>query len=545
MPEAMMMRGDEALAYGAATAGVGLVAGYPGSPATSVFNHLLARAGEIQAHWAPNERVAMEMAFGASLTGMRSLVVLKSVGMNVALDPLATMALSGCHAGLVIALGDDPGGWGSQNEQDSRWAARVAEVPVIEPLDVAQAPALMTQAYAWSESLGLPVIVRFTRAFALGCEAVSGAWELPPSTKRFLRAQDRWVVLPPVVEKRHRTLHRRLRKLSRLLDASPYDRASGQGSVGVLAVGYTYTKLEQLLASQQTRPRLLGLSSVWPLPERSLARWLEPLTRVLILEEGGPFVEQSVRSLVQRCGFPIQVLGRDRMCVVRDGAVPEEDELDGRQIGRALATLDPAYGGSEGAPCPRHMPAETPLCEDCPYRPVFEALLQAMARHGGRERYIVVGEPGCMVRANLPPMNLFDVKYSLGSGPGLSLGLALGAGSHHVVGILGDSSFLHSGITALPHVARCDPPLTLLVLDNGTTALTGGQPHAGSTVDEKGNRRCPVDLAEAILALGAKPEVCSATDAATLGRCLGEALVAESLRVIIARGPCPRHEAAC
>jgi indolepyruvate ferredoxin oxidoreductase alpha subunit len=215
------LRGDQALAWGALAAGVTVVSGYPGSPATGVFDAFMSMAGGDEAspkagthiQWAPNEKVALELAYGASLAGARALVVLKSVGLNIALDPLATMVLSGCHAGLVILLGDDPGGWGSQNEQDSRWLARVAEVPVVEPTSVHHAAALMTQAYAWSESLGTPVIVRVTGALTLAQGDVEEPWQLPPFEQGLIRQRDRWVVLPANVVARRRSQHRRLRQI--------------------------------------------------------------------------------------------------------------------------------------------------------------------------------------------------------------------------------------------------------------------------------------------------------------------------------------------
>ena len=332
------MRGDEALAMGALAAGVRMVTGYPGSPATGVFDSFLAATGPEQAHvqWAPNEKVAMELAFGASLAGSRALVVLKSVGMNIALDPLATMALSGCHAGLVILLGDDPGGWASQNEQDSRWAARVAEVPIIEPTCVEQAASTMTQAFAWSESLGTPVVVRITRALALAEGIVEEPWKLPPSKKRFSRMRNRWIVLPYLVVRRHQGLHRRLRQMRHLLEASPYDVSTGQGRIGVLAVGCTHVKLLEALGERSSQYRILSLSSVWPLPEDSLTRWLRQVDRVLILEEGGPFVEQELRALVQRQKLTSEILGR------AERTIPQEGELTEAGIAEALTKLSPS-----------------------------------------------------------------------------------------------------------------------------------------------------------------------------------------------------------
>ena len=497
--------------------------------------------------WAPNEKVALELAYGASLAGARALVVLKSVGLNIALDPLATMVLSGCHAGLVILLGDDPGGWGSQNEQDSRWLARVAEVPVVEPTGVHQAAALMAQAYAWSESLSTPVIVRVTGALTLAEGPVEEPWQLPPFEQRFIRQRDRWVVLPANVVARRRTQHRRLRQIQERFEISPYDVIEGQGTLGVVAVGVMAAKLHALLRRtlRGAAPwSVLSLSSVFPLPETALTRWAQGMERVLVLEEGSPFVEESLRDLAQRCGLSLPILGRS------DCAVAEEGELNEPQIAQALQRLDPVFQYIPGEQGQRAMPSRVPLCDYCPYRPTFDALVRSMERHGGRQRHIVVGETGCMVRANLPPMELFDVKYSLGSGLGMGLGLAavtamrgedMRGDAPHVVALLGDSSFFHSDINAMPYAAQVGLPLLVLVLDNGTTALTGGQVHPGSTTDERGHPRPAADLVSVIRGCGAQPELHTIEDLPALEAALDRALGDRAFHVLVVRGPCPKY----
>jgi indolepyruvate ferredoxin oxidoreductase alpha subunit len=530
------VRGDEALARGILAAGVRLVTGYPGSPATTIFDRLIEAGDGLDARWAPNEKVAMEIAFGASLAGTRSLVVLKSVGLNIALDPLATMALSGGHAGLVILVGDDPGGWSSQNEQDSRWLARVAEVPIIEPVSVQQAAAIMVQAYTWSETLGLPIIVRITSALVEAQGIVDEPWDLPVSRRGFLRRRNRWVVLPVGVTRWHRRLHRLLRQFQEMLEASPYDVGTGGGSaVGVIAAGATHIKLLNLLGDTLPHYRVLGLSSSWPLPQEALTRWLRGMERVVVLEEGGPFVEQQLLALAHDARLPVRILGRG------DSVVPEEGELSAAHIVDALAHILPSESLPQAPGNNREMPSRTPLCEDCPYIPAMEALLNAMERHGGRQRHIVIGETGCMVRANLPPMELFDVKYSLGAGLGLGIGLATTDRAHRAVALLGDSSFFHTDINALPHAVALDPPLAVVILDNGTTALTGGQTHPGSAQDERGQPRVAADIAAIVRGFGIEPYDCLAQDPAALAAAYDDALTADGLRVIVVRGPCPSH----
>ena len=535
-PSNPVTRGDQALARGAVAAAVSVVTGYPGSPSTGVMDALIDSLGpEKHVQWAPNEKVAVELAFGASLAGARSLVVLKSVGMNIALDPLATISLSGCQAGMVILLGDDPGAWSSQNEQDSRWLARTSELPIIAPTSVAQAGSLMVQAFAWSESIGTPVIVHITRALALAEEEVADPWELPESKKRFLRRRNRWVVLPYLVNGRHRAQHRRLRRMQHMLDASPYDLATGRGPLGVVAVGYAHTKLAVTIGRRPHGFRVLGLSSLWPLPERSLLDWLHHVERMLVIEEGGPFVEEGLRALIQRHRLPVRVLGRFTR------AIPMEGELSESDLDRALGLLSSEYEPTPREDTQRPMPSTVPLCDDCGYLPTLESLLRAMEQNGGRRRYVVVGETGCMVRANLPPWEFFDVKYSLGSGLGIGMGLALREPRRRVVALLGDSSFFHSDINAMPYAAQLNPTMLVVILDNDTTALTGGQAHPGSSLDERGRLRERVDIAEIVRACGVEPHDLRATDPESLDAAFTTALSAEGLTVVVVRAPCPKY----
>jgi indolepyruvate ferredoxin oxidoreductase, alpha subunit len=533
------IRGDLALAHGALAAGVSLVTGYPGSPATGVFDALLELAPEdAYVHWAPNEKVAMEMGMGASLAGRRALVVLKSVGLNVALDPLATFSYSGAFGGLVILVGDDPQGWSSQNEQDSRWLARLAELPLIEPTDVGQAAALLAQAYAWSEAHRMPIIVRITTGLSLDRAPIAQPWQLPPPVGVFPRQRGRWVVLPENVVKRRRTLHRRLRELAQDLALSPFDHAHGQGPLGVLAVGHAWAKLVALLGDEPPLSAL-ALSSTFPLPEEPLLRWLASLERLLVLEEGGPFIEQELRALLQRRGLALQVLGR------QDRTMPEEGELSGAHLAAGLKALAPDLALPSIEEHARSMPSKTPLCEGCGYWPVMQALVNEMEAHGGRRQHIVVGETGCMVRGDLPPLELFDVKYSLGASLGIGLGLALAGGqgrSHpRVVTLVGDSAFFHTNLNALPQIVQAHPPMTVIILDNRVTALTGGQVHPGTPQDERGAPRPGADIAAVLRAYGIQPALASPDDPVTLREAIAHALTCPGPSFVLAHVPCVRY----
>jgi indolepyruvate ferredoxin oxidoreductase alpha subunit len=548
-PMTQPVSGAVALARGAIEAGVSLVVGYPGAPATSVVTAVLALTSpeEVRVEWTSNEKVAMEMAFGASLGGTRSLLCVKSVGLNVALDPLMAFNLTGCNAGFVILVGDDPGGWGSQNEQDSRALAMAAELPLLEPTTAAEARQAMRQAFQLSEETGLPAVVRITRALALA-EAETRVFQTlevsedfqslaPP---RFQREFMRWVVLPINVVALHSRLHRRLEVVRKRFEGSSFNEVEGTGAQGVIAAGFVYQKLSDLLGG--TVPsglRILRLGTIYPLPVERVADFFQSVESVLVLEETAPLVERVVRATAQQAGLTLPIYGRD------SGHVPRAGELFGSHIAEALrGCLQLQVGPVEGESS-RSMPSREPLCDGCPYVPTFDALTEVIAQLEGRDEVIVVGDPGCMVRAQLSPYELLDVKISLGSGIGMAAGMALsqtraGTGKR-VVALCGDSGFLHSGFNGLMDAAQVDARMLVLILDNGTSALSGGQPHPASQSDARGRLRRAVDLVALAREAGAGMVQAVDLDAAEDVRAAIEGgMKFDGLAVVIARGQCRR-----
>jgi len=521
--------GAQALAEGALAAGVQVVAGYPGSPATTVLDHL-AQFDLRYVGWAANEKVAAEIVAGASLGGSRSALVLKSVGLNIALDPLSTLSMTGCRAGMVILLGDDPGATGSQNEQDSRWLARTAELPVVEPTSVADAAALVSQAFAWSESAETPIIVRFTTSLSRATGRCNEPWKLPPSARRFLHKEYRWISYPPVAQRRHKALRRRLRAVAGMFEASPYDRATGSGTLGVVAVGHIAARIADLLPTLPVEragdpPALLSLASSWPLPEQSLGHWLTRRERVLVLEEGGPFVEEQIAALCQRHRIQVEILGR------HNDIIPNQGALSAAPIAKGLNALDPRFGT---LPPDASQPMPVDLCHGCLYRPLFASLTKAMNTIG-RRQFITVGETGCVVRGLTQDETLLDVKLSLGSALGLGLGLAASSSKQRVVALVGDSSLFHSDINALPQLAESQPNMLLVVLQNGSAALTGGQTYPSG-------ERNPTELIAAILdAVGLTAQIVDSRDAVNTEAAIREGLNAQGLRILIVDAPCTRH----
>ncbi len=548
MPE--HISGAEALARGALESGVALVASYPGAPVTAVVNRILAvtASGEVRVEWASNEKAAAEMAFGASLGGSRALLCVKSVGLNIALDPLMVFNLSGCNAGMVVLVGDDPGSWGSQNEQDSRAVIQATELPMLEPATVPDAQAAMREAFQLSEEAGLPVFVRITRALILAEGPALAEAALPTEPPSgFLREFMRWVVLPVNVVDYHRRLHQRLEMVKTSFEDSPLNGVEGDGFQGVIAAGFVYQKLMDTLGG--TVPpelRILRLGTFSPFPSGRVTAFLQTVESALVLEETAPLVERAVRAAAQEAKLTLPIYGRDT------GHLTSAGELFAPHLAAALNRFSPTLTLSEEGETERPRPSRTPLNPECPYLPIFDALLEVITQMGDREDFVIVGDPGCMVRAQ-ESHQLMDVKGSLGSSIGMAAGIALslskgalskGASKSQpkkrVIALSGDSGFLHSNYAGLMDAVQMEAQLLVLVLDNGTTALSGGQPHPASAVNARGISTPPVDLAALARTTGAGLALTvEVARLEYLRNAIEEGMKFEGTAVVIARGLCP------
>jgi indolepyruvate ferredoxin oxidoreductase alpha subunit len=540
--------GVHALAEGAISAGVSLVTGYPGAPATGVVDKILSlsQPDAVRIEWTSNEKVALEVAFGASLGGQRALFCAKSVGLNIALDPLMVINLSGCNAGLVLLVGDDPGSWGSQNEQDSRPLGIAAEIPVLEPTTVPDAGAAIRSAFELSEQIRLPVIVLFTSALATGRAQVEppaqGSAVTPPD---YIREFMKWVVLPVNAVQLHGRLHDRLARVQAGFETSQLNGSLGSGRRRIVAAGYAFQKLMDVVSELPAGLAVFRLGTIFPLPvsrsldqtssDSGLLPFVVGSDSVLVLEEGSPLVERALCAALQAAKISSTVCGQDT------GHVPQTGELFGPEIAAAVNCWWPEAALTASGAVGRPRPSRQPFCEGCSYIPAFDALLSVMQADRGRDAYIVVGEPGCMVRSQLPPYELMDVKLSLGASIGMATGLALTNRRERVIAITGDSAFLHTGVNGLMDAARIGTQLTVLILDNLTTALSGGQPHPASPVDARGCQRRPLELAQIARAAGAaEVQVVDLDRGEQMEEPIRQALRSQGVSVVIARGRCPR-----
>ena len=540
--------GEQALAYGAWAAGVRVVTGYPGSPSSGVVEHLLAISApdEVHIQWSANEKVAFETALGASLAGQRALVCMKSVGFNIALDPVMTANLTGVLAGLVILVGDDPGAWASQNEQDSRYLAAFAELPLLEPASPAEGAAMMGAAFDLSEEIELPVVVRETRDFSRqrGIVGVGLRAHPPlprdPSRPPSFASRDpqelKWVSLPFNVVANHRRLHERLTEVAARFDHSPFNTVEGQGSMGILTAGFGHAKLLQALPEGiPADVSVLKLGTLYPLPQEFLAAFLTGKRKVLVVEETEPFLEERLRALAQRRELALHIQGKET------GHLPREGALTVEQIRTAVAELRgkplPPSIGTAGQEAAR--PSQQGLCKGCFYIPLFEALRDTLAEL--ERRAVICADPGCGIRIHQSPFEMLHVKYSMGSAIGLASGLWLAGVEEVPIALVGDSSFFHTGLNGLFSAAASGAHILVLILDNGSAAMTGGQPHPGSGRDARGSQVRAVQLEGLLRACAVDYLVTiDPTKHSATRRALRDALPAQGLRVVIARGKCIR-----
>jgi indolepyruvate ferredoxin oxidoreductase alpha subunit len=543
--------GAQLLAQGVLDAGVGLITGYPGSPITQVVDEVVqsSTSNTVRVEWTSNEKTAIEIAYGASLGGLRSLLCVKSVGLNIALDPLMALNLAGCEAGFVILVGDDPGGWGSQNEQDSRSLAKVAQIPLLEPTTTGEALSMMVSAFQLSEESGLPIVLRVIRALTSSVATpVPSRDTIRPTVRSPLQGEfERRVVLPENVVPRHEALLDNMEKISTQFNSSIFNAIEGQGEYGVITSGFAYQKVIDLLeGSLPSELCVLRVGTLNPLPYPLIERFLRGVSSAIVIEESVPLLEREVRAVAQRSGMHLPIFGRDT------AHVPLVGELFSSQLSASFQQFLPDHSWPGGEVVEeRAMPSKEPLCEGCSYIPVFDALVEVMERGGGRERFIVVGDPGCMVRAQTKPYDLLDVKTSLGSSISIAAGIAL---SHRdgesekdawsgnrkkVIALSGDSGFFHSGYSGLIDAVRLGVELLVIILENGSAALSGGQPHAGTAIDLIGAPRRPVKVKGLAEQSGAHTVCVIDTDGGQdLLHAFEDGLLSEGVSVVIAQGTC-------
>ena len=494
-----LLNGDQAMAYGALSCGVKLVTSYPGSPSSGTVETLieLAKDHNFYVEWSSNERVALEMGIGASIAGRRTLVCTKSVGLNVMIDPLMVLNLTPVNGGLVILLGDDPGGYGSQNDQDSRPLVASLEMPMMEPAGPAEAYAMMREAFGLSEKLQTAVIIRETRSFAQQVEPVS----VPDVAYRqsdigLARESFRFVPVPLNAVEKHRALHERVDTARVWAESSEFNRETGTGEKGIIGGGFAYKKLCEVVEEERSQKiRLLKLGILYPLPRITITNFLQDCHEVLVIEETEPYLEIQIKAIAHEMNCSTKITGKQNRHFSREG------ELFRWQIQRALSEFIPEFvpaaeflKGNEI----EENPKKKNFCAGCRYDEVLDILDEA-ARSLGQKPFLV-GDPGCLVTV----ADRLDAKYALGSAVGVADGLSKAGIDERAVAIFGDSSFFHSALPAVCNAVHNRSDILMVVLDNKATATSGFQPHPGVGKDALGNEAPSLDIIEIARACGVK-----------------------------------------
>lgn len=506
-----LLSGNEAIARGAWEAGARIGVGYPGTPSTETLENFV-RLPDVYAEWAPNEKVALEVAAGVSMGGKRSLVTMKHVGLNVAADPLFTLAYTGVGAGLVILVADDPGMHSSQNEQDSRNYAAFAGVPILEPTDSAEARDMTAEAFELSERFDVPVLIRSsTRVSHAKSPVELGEGSEAPERTGYATDAAKWVMMPAMARQRRLIWDERIRSLAEFAETTPLNRLEMRSAdMGIVTSGISYEHVREALPDAS----VLKLGMSFPLPAGLIRQFASQVDRFVVVEEAGDYLARSIRSL----GIE-----------VADSGVPRSGELSPGTIRRAFGLEPPAEREAE-----TDLPPRPPLmCPGCPHRPVFNALRKARAA--------VTGDIGCYTLGALPPLSAMDSCVCMGASIGMAHGMELAGGveKRPVVAVIGDSTFAHSGVTGLMNTAYNMGSGTILILDNRITAMTGHQGNPVNGITLGGRNSVEVDLAKLAQALGiSRVRVEDPHDLAAVEAAIKEETAAEELSVIVFRAPC-------
>ncbi len=505
-----ILLGNAAVARGAYEAGVTVSAAYPGTPSTEITEEI-SKYDEVYSEWSPNEKVAMEVAIGASFAGARSLVCMKHVGLNVAADPMFTFAYTGVNGGAVIVVADDPGMHSSQNEQDSRFYARSAHLPMIEPADSQEAKDFIKAAYAISEQFDTPVLYRMTTRVAHSRSLVSFEDRVVPELKEFSRKPEKYVMIPARARVRHVAVEQRMKDLAAFAEETSLNSVEYlSDEVGIVCSGCVYQTVKE--AYPEASVFKLGL--VYPLPLKKLAEFASKVKKVIVIEELEPFFEKQMKANGIDCH------GKDVFSVQGEISVSDiRERLFGEQIVKGEADL----------------PARPPvMCAGCPHRGVFHVLRKLKMN--------VFGDIGCYSLGSAAPLNAVDAVVCMGASVGMALGYEKARGiesAKNTVSVIGDSTFIHSGITGVIDSVYNKGVGTLIILDNSTTGMTGHQNHPATGYTIKGTPTTKLDLEALVKACGvSRVTTVHAYDVAKVEAVVKAETAAEEFSVIIAKRPC-------
>ena len=508
-----LMLGNAAVARGLYEAGCSVISSYPGTPSTEITEEA-AKYDEIYCEWAPNEKVAMEVAFGAALAGKRSFCGMKHVGLNVAADPMYTMSYTGINAGLVIGVADDAGMHSSQNEQDSRHHAIAAKVPMLEPSDSAEALEFTKLAYELSEQFDTPVLIKMCTRVAHSQSVVEPGERVVPETVPYVKQINKYVMMPAMAKQRHLVVEERTRKLIEWAETAPINRVEMGGTeMGIITSSTSYQYVKEVFGDSVS---VLKLGMANPMPERLIKDFAAKVDKLVVVEELDPIIENHCRML------GLEVTGKD--------VLPMEDEfsqnLIAQRLGREVHT-----GKALDEAIPNRPPV---MCAGCPHRGMFYTL--------NKNRCTVLGDIGCYTLGAVAPLAAMELTLCMGASISSIHGFnkALGEkGEKNTVAVIGDSTFMHSGMTGLANIAYNQSNSTVIILDNSITGMTGHQQNPTTGYNIKGEPAGKIDLEALCRAMGFnRVRVVDPYNLKECDQAIKEELAANEPSVIISRRPC-------
>lgn len=507
-----LLSGDEAVARGAFEAGIRVATAYPGTPSTEILETIAKTYPSIDSQWSPNEKVAFEVALGASMGGGRALVAMKHVGLNVAADPLFTAAYTGVTGALVVITADDPQLHSSQNEQDNRWYARAAKVPMLEPADSQEAKEMIAAAVEISERFDTPVLVRLTTRVAHSESVVAFAEPRPrAAVPAYKAAREKFVMIPAYARRRHKFVEERTRAIAEFAETSGVNRVEeGSRDLGVICSGVAYQYVKEAFPNAS----VLKLGLTFPLPKRLISAFAASVKRAVVVEELDDILATEIRAMglaVESKAEPFLLgeLDPDRVRAIVEGARTESARA-------AVAARPPA------------------MCAGCPHRGAFHVLKKMKA--------ILTGDIGCYTLSVMPPLEVMDSCVCMGASIGMAFGMRKvlpPEDARRVVGVIGDGTFFHSGVTGLMDAVYNGATGVVLILDNRTTAMTGRQGHPGTGLRLSGQMGNNVNIEDICRAVGVKNVVAvDPIDVKAFEAEMKAALAREGVSVVIARRPC-------
>lgn len=508
----VIMLGNEAIARGAYEAGVKVSAAYPGTPSTEISEYLVQYKDDLYCEWSPNEKVATEVAVGASIAGTRAMSCMKHVGFNVAADPAYSVSYMGVNGGLVIIVADDPGLYSSQNEQDTRMVARAAQLPVIEPSDSSEAKEYIKMAFELSEQFDRPIVYRTTTRLAHSQGLVTLEDRKVPEDKPYVKDIRKTVMMPGNAKLRHVEIEKRNKELAEAANSLPINRVEmNDTKIGVITSGIPYQYVKEALPNAS----VCKLGLVNPLPRKIIEDFASKVDKLYIVEELDPVIEEQVKS------WGIECVGKDIFTVQGEYSA---NMIRERILGETLEIDQPAA-----------VPGRPPiLCPGCPHRSVYYTL-KKLKMHAA-------GDIGCYTLGAVAPLSVVDTTMCMGSSISTLHGMEKAKGKEYIknwVAVIGDSTFLHTGVNSLMNMVYNQATGTVMILDNSTTGMTGHQDHAATGKTLMGDPTYAIDIPGLCRAMGIKNVVeVNAFDIETLEKTIREEVAKDEVSVIITKSPC-------